>query len=103
MTVERGEERVPSALVEAARLLDLAVEVTATRVLLEETLTHRARALVGVLLGPDELRHDVGRARRPAEADAGKNVLENVPAWTTTSGARLQRLGGRSPPKDSSR
>jgi hypothetical protein len=49
--------------------------VAAPAVLLEQALPERAGALVGVLLGPDELRDDLGRAHRPAEPHAGEEGL----------------------------
>src|SRR5215472_7308189 len=64
-----------AALVERAGGDELAVEVPAAPVLLEHPLAERARALVGVLLGRDQLRDDLARARRPAEAHSGEERL----------------------------
>src|SRR5205809_660632 len=51
--LERGEQRPAPALVERPRTLELLVEPAAARVLLEELLPERTRALVGVLLRGD--------------------------------------------------
>ena len=60
----------------------LLVDPPASVRLLEQALAERAGALIRVLLGGDELRGDVGRPGRPAEAHAGEERLRG--------GARLE-------------
>src|SRR6185312_3201130 len=61
------------------RALELLVDPPAPRVLLEEPLAERARALVGVLLRRDELRDDRSRTDRPAEPHAREERLRRRP------------------------
>ena len=89
--------------VDRARCDELLLDPASADVLLEETLSERAGALVGVLLRRHESREiSAGAAAQPSRSP-GKNVFEVVPACATTSGARLHKLGGESSSKPSSR
>ena len=58
---------------------------------LEQALAERAGALVGVLLGPDELGDELGRTSRPAEAHSREEGFENVPRLENDAGAEAQK------------
>ena len=73
--LERGEQALALAPVERPRPRQLLLDPAAARGLLEEPLPERARALVGELLGRDELGGDLCRPDGPAEPHAGTERL----------------------------
>ena len=76
---ERAHRGVAARAVDRPRAKDLLVEMAAAAVFLEQPLAERARALVGVLLRPDELGDELGRSRRPPEPHAGEERLRERP------------------------
>ena len=75
--LERREQAVALRSYSARESASLLVDPPAARGLLEEPLSERARALVGVLLRGDEPGRDVGGADCPAEPDPGKHRLRS--------------------------
>ena len=73
--LERRQHALALALVQRTREHQLLVDPAAANALLEEPLSERAGALVGVLLRRDEPGRDVGGADRPPEPDPGKHRL----------------------------
>src|SRR6476620_10715319 len=66
------------------------IDPVAADVFLEDSLSERPRALVGVLLRRDELRRHFSGSNRPPEPHAGKQRLRRRP--------RLQdHVGGKAP------
>ena len=92
---ERGEHALALAAVERPRPSELLVDPASAVRLLEEPLAERARALVGVLLGGDELRRDVLGPDRPAEPDAGEEGLRGRPRLDDDVRAEAPEAQGR--------
>ncbi len=90
VALEGAHGRVAPRAVDLPRPGYLLVEETAAAVLLEQPLAKRPRALVGVLLGPDELRDELRRAGRPAEAHAREERLRERPSLDDDVGPEAQ-------------
>ena len=103
MALERPLDGPPVGGVQLAGGRHAALEVAGLAVLLDHPLAERPRALVGGLLGGRELGDHLGGPDRPAEPHAGANILENVPACTTTSGPSDHSDGSEPPSNEISR